>query len=200
MSFSAAFQGSAVNPDSSPWGNLISPRQTTGDDFSPASSRYFIHFIETLKRKLCFAVVAADPIQIKTDGSKAHLALAALPESDETGFLQINEILVPLLHLDQTPSADYFTGHGSILRMALLRREHAIVTPLSEIRAGGNDENPACISNHDSPSRQRTLEWAKSSGRSWASPRRPTKEQTRSCPSPWLPREFRTGRSPPRAR
>jgi len=55
-------------------------RQVPGDDFSRSPFRYLIKFIDAVKRKLCFAMATAFLIQIKTEGSKAHLGLAAFRE------------------------------------------------------------------------------------------------------------------------
>ena len=90
----------------------------------PACPGGFIHFVKAGECELGFAGFVDLLIQFQADSPKSHFAPPALLKGNETWFNQINKILIPLLHLNQTPFADniilhdcaagvYATGRGS---------------------------------------------------------------------------------------
>src|SRR6266851_7704192 len=92
------------------------PEQLPVLNARPAPPHHLIAFIESFECKLDPAIVSHLPIQTKINGPKPHLTLSFLLEGNETRFNQVNELLIPLFHLNQTPFADYILlcGHGFV--------------------------------------------------------------------------------------
>src|SRR5262245_41425197 len=88
----------------------------------PSASTDWVHFVFPFPRKFqtfCLLVGLKTIIEISMHGSKLKLSQMILSEGDIAWNNEVDEVLIPLLHLNNAPCSHILIAHGALLYLRL---------------------------------------------------------------------------------
>src|SRR6266849_3350157 len=95
-----------------------SPLELSVLDHRPPSSTDWVHFVFPFPGKcqtFCILVGLKTIIDVPMDGAKLQLSQMILPEGDRAWYNEVNVVLIPLLHLKNTPCSHVLMAHCVLL-------------------------------------------------------------------------------------
>ena len=84
-----------------------SSRQSGAFSLGPTSSGYLVAFVEARERKRDAAgIVVGPPVQLCLDAAEMELTCSTFEEGHGPGRFHINVVLIPLVHVHDTPLSE----------------------------------------------------------------------------------------------